>query len=322
MNIPYRPMTRILASGLVAAPLALLPAFASADESAEIRFATPSWPGVTVKTQLAAELLTALGYEPSQQEIGATIAYEALNLNEVDAFMAAWLPAQQPMYDASMEKDTLVDLGNNVDGALIGFAVPRYVAEAGVKQVGDLDKPEFADKFGREIFSIEVGSGMSDTLNEAIDNDTYGLGDWKPVETSTPGMLSAVKNAISNDEWIVFAGWTPHWMNIEYDVVYLEDTEDMWGPDGGGSDVRTLLNKPYSEAHPNATRLLDQLTFSADDQSAMIYEFSFEERDPDEVAIEWINQHPDRIEAFVDGVTTIDGEPAWPALQEAFDFES
>ena len=66
LNNPNRPIIRILASGLVATPLALLPAIASADETAEIRFATPSWPGVTVKTQLAAELLEALGYEPSE----------------------------------------------------------------------------------------------------------------------------------------------------------------------------------------------------------------------------------------------------------------
>ncbi len=311
-------MTRILAGGLVAAPLALLPAVASAAESAEIRFATPSWPGVTVKTQLTAELLTALGYETSQQEVGATIAYEALNLGEVDAFMAAWLPAQGPMYEASIEKDTLVDLGNNVDGARLGLAVPRYVAEAGLTSLEDLDKDEFAEKLGREIYSIEVGSGMSETLNGGIDNDTYGLGDWTPVETSTPGMLSAVNNAINNNEWIVFAGWTPHWMNIEYDVVYLDDPQDMWGPNGGSSDVRTLLSKTYSESHPNATRLLDQVTFSADDQSAMIYEYSYNERDSEEVAIEWIKQHPERVEAFAEGVTTIDGEPAWPALQKAF----
>ncbi len=315
-------MTRILAGGLLAAPLALLPAIASAAESPDIRFATPSWPGVTVKTQLAAELLTALGYEPSQQEIGATIAYEAMNLGEVDVFMAGWLPAQGPMFEASMEKGTLVDLGNNVDGARLGLAVPRYVYETGLTTLEDLDKDEFAEKFDREIYSIEVGSGMSETLNGAIDSDAYGLGDWTPVETSTPGMLSAVNNAINNDEWIVFAGWTPHWMNIEYDVVYLDDPQDLWGPNGGSSDVRTLLNKSYSEAHPNATRLLDQLTFSADDQSAMIYEFSYEERDPEEVAIEWINQHPERVEAFVEGVTTVDGEPAWPVLQEAFDFAS
>lgn len=319
MNLPLRPLTLALAGTLLAAPLAV--STAQAAEPDQVRFSVPAWPGVTVKTALAATLLETLGYAPQQQELGSTITYEALQQNELDVFLAAWLPAQQGMYDTSFEGDDtkLVDLGNNVDGARLGFAVPTYVYEAGLTSAEDLDKPEFADKLDRTIYSIEVGSGMSDTLNGGVDNDTYGLGDWNLSETSTPGMLSAVDAAMSREEWIVFAGWTPHWMNIEYDVKYLDDTQDMWGPGGGRSDVRTLVTTAFAEANPNATKLLDQLEFTADDQSAMIRGFSYEEREPEEVALEWMRENPAKVEAFLEGVTTLDGEPAWPVVQQALE---
>ncbi|RTQ99165.1 ABC transporter substrate-binding protein [Halomonas nitroreducens] len=320
MKLPHRPLTLALAGTLLAAPLAVS-SVAQAAEPAQVRLSVPAWPGVTVKTALAATLLETLGYEPRQQELGATITYEALNQGELDAFLAAWLPAQQGMYDTSFEGDDvkLVDLGNNVDGARLGFAVPTYLYEAGLTSAEDLDKPEFADKLDRTIYSIEVGTGMSDTLNEAVDNDTYGLGDWTLSETSTPGMLSAVDSALDREEWIVFAGWTPHWMNIEYDVKYLDDTQDMWGPEGGRSDVRTLVTQAFAEANPNATRLLDQVEFTADDQSAMIRGFSYEEREPREVAVEWMRANPGKVKAFLDGVTTREGEPAWPVVQQALE---
>lgn len=318
MNLSRRPLTLALAGALLAAPLTWSSA-ALAEEPAQVRFSVPAWPGVTVKTALAAQLLETLGYEVSQEELGSTITYEALTQGELDAFLAAWLPGQQGMYETTMEKDVLVDLGNNVDGARLGFAVPTYVHEAGVTSAEDLDREEFAEKLERTIYSIEVGSGMSEILNEAVDDDTYGLGDWNLSETSTPGMLSAVDSALDREEWIVFAGWTPHWMNIEYDVRYLEDPEDMWGPDQGRSDVKTLVTTDFSESNPNATRLLDQLVFSADDQSAMILGFSYEEREPEAVALQWLRDNPERVEAFLEGVTTRDGEPAWPVVQQALE---
>lgn len=311
MKAFLRPATLTLSAGLLASPVV------AQDEATQVRFSVPAWPGVTVKTALAVQLFEALGYETRQQELGSTITYEALAQGELDAFLAAWLPAQGGMYDTTMEKGLLVDLGNNVDGARLGFAVPTYVYEAGLTSAEDLDRDAFAEPLERTLYSIEVGSGMSEILNGAVDDDTYGLGDWKLSETSTPGMLSAVDAAIDREEWIVFAAWTPHWMNIEYDVRYLDDPEDLWGEDGGRSDVRTLVTRDFADANPNATRLLDQLSFTADDQSEMILGFSYEEREPDAVALEWLRHHPERVQAFVEGVTTRDGEPAWPAVQQA-----
>ncbi|MEP4557818.1 ABC transporter substrate-binding protein [Cobetia amphilecti] len=301
-------------SGLL---LATLSAPATAAEDASVVFSAPPWPGVTMKTEIASEVFEALGYSPSTRQLGAQITYEGMSLGEVDAFLAAWLPAQSNMYDAAMEKGTLVDMGNNVEGARLGFAVPGYVAEAGVTSNEDLDKPEFADKFEKTIYSIEIGSGSSEIVNKGVDGDIYSLGDWDLKESSTPGMLATVANSSKSKEWILFVGWTPHWMNIEYDMVFLDDPDDMWGPGGGASDVKTLANKAWSEAHPNATRLLDQLAFSSDDQSALIYGYGKEEKPQEEVAGEWMKANPAKVKAWLEGVTTRDGEPAWPAVKEA-----
>ncbi|MFG6178658.1 ABC transporter substrate-binding protein [Halomonas sp. THAF12] len=314
MSLSHRPLSLVLAGSLLA-----FGGLAQAEESAQVRFSVPSWPGVTVKTALASTLLETLGYAPRSAELGATITYEALTQHEVDVFLAGWLPAQKGMYDTAMEEGVLKDLGNNVDGARLGFAVPTYVYDAGLTSAEQLDDPEYADKLESTVYSIEAGTGMSEILNGAVDSNAYDLGDWRLSETSTPGMLSAVKSAISRDEWIVFAGWTPHWMNIEYDVKFLDDPEDLWGANQGSSDVKTLVTTDFADAHPNATRLLDQLSFTADDQSQMILGFSYEEREPDAVALEWLRAHPAKVQAFLDGVTTRDGQPAWPVVQQALE---
>lgn len=105
-------------------------------------------------------------------------------------------------------------------------------------------------------------------------------------------------------------------MNIEYDIVYLDDPKNIGGDGGGRSDVKTLVTTAFSDESPNATRLLDQVAFTANDQSAMIYSFSYEDREPEQVAFKWMQDNGERVQAFLDGVTTRDGEPGWEAIEQ------
>lgn len=288
---------------------------AAQDASDELRLVVPPWPGVTVKSEILAQLIEPLGYTVSQQEISSTVGYNTLQNDDSDAFLAGWLPAQQESYDAAMAAGAIVDLGNNVEGARMGFAVPGYVAEAGVTSAEQLADAEIAERFERRVYSIESGSTVTDMLENAIKSDTYSLGDWEGKSSSTPGMLSEVAAAVNEGRWIIFYGWTPHWMVPEYDVQILDDPAGVYGDNNGRSDVKTIVAKRYAEANPNLTRLLDQLSFTADEQSEFIRAFSLEERELDDVAHEWLINHPERVASFLKGVTTRDGEEALVAVE-------
>lgn len=287
---------------------------AAQDASDELRLVVPPWPGVTVKSEIFAQLIEPLGYTANQQELSSTVGYNTLQKNDSDAFLAGWLPAQQESYDAAMAAGAIVDLGNNVEGARMGFAVPGYVADAGITSAEQLADAQIAERFDHRIYSIESGSTVTDMIENAIETDTYSLGNWDSKSSSTPGMLSEVATAVNEKRWILFYGWTPHWMVPEYDVHILDDPAGVYGDNNGRSDVKTIVAKGYAESNPNMARLLDQFTFSADEQSEFISAFSLEERDLEAVASEWIANHPERIASFLEGVTTRDGENAQAAL--------
>ncbi|EHA14634.1 ABC transporter substrate-binding protein [Halomonas sp. HAL1] len=301
-----------LASGIALATTALLATTVQADDQT-LDFGVPSWPGITVKTAIAEQLLNPLGYETSVQEIGLQVIYQGIESGDIDVFLGAWLPAQREMFNPRKESGVLIDVANNVDGAQMTLAVPEYLFDDGLQSFADLD--DYRDQLGGEIHGFGAGSAASEILNNAIDNDTWGLGDWQLVDTSEVAMLSAARNAISREEPIVWVGWTPHWMNLELPMRYLEDPEDLFGENNGESDVLTLLRSVYAEANPNVVAFFEQFTFSAEEQSWMIQAFGQEERDLTEVAEQWINDHPERIEAMLADVTTTDGEPAWPVIE-------
>ena len=298
--------------------LACLPLTAQAqatDDATQVDFVVPPWPGITVKTEIVSQLIERLGYTANAQGMSSTVGYNTLQTGDSDVFLGGWLPSQQQSYDAAMNANTIVDLGNNVTGARMGFAVPGYVHEAGITSAEQLDEPQNRERFDAEFYSIESGSTVSVAFSNAMENDIYGLGDWELKASSTPGMLSEVDAAYRSKRWIVFYGWTPHWMAPKYDMVILDDPESIYGPENGKSDVRTIVRREFSEANPNLTRLLDQLVFTADQQSEFISEFSQKELAPEVVASEWIAAHPERIEVFLEGVTTRDGQPVGDLFQ-------
>ena len=305
-------LTRPLVS-TIALSLAGVTTQAALADDATLDFGVPAWPGITVKTEIAEQLLNPLGYDTQTHEIGLQVIYQGMESGDVDAFLGAWLPAQKEMFEPRKASGVLTDVANNVDGAQMTLAVPTYLHERGIQSFADLD--EHRDEFNSQIHGFGAGSAASEILHNAIDNDTWGLGDWSLVDTSEVGMLSAAQDAISREEAIVWVGWTPHWMNLELPMRYLDDPENLFGENNGESDVRTLLRSDYADAHPALVTFFEQFSFTADEQSWMIQAFGQEERDLADVAQQWINDHPDRVEAMLAEVTTANGEPAWPVIE-------
>ncbi|WIX32158.1 ABC transporter substrate-binding protein [Salinicola sp. JS01] len=301
----------LLGTGL---SLGAMPAAQAADDS--IVFGAPAWPGISVKTEIASQLLSTLGYHPKTEEIGLQVIYQGLDSGDVDVFLGAWLPAQQPMLAPLEEKGSVRRLTTNVTGAQMTLAVPEYVYDSGITSFADLDAHR--DEFGGEIYGFGAGSAASEILNKAIDADTWGLGDWTLVDTSTVGMLSAVKSHIDNHEPIVWVGWKPHWMNLEFPMHYLSDSKNLFGKGNGASDVRTLIASTYAESHPNLVTFFDQFSFSSAEQSWMIQQYGQVGESQQAVAKAWITAHPEEVQAMLKGVETTTGEPAWPAVKAAF----
>lgn len=272
----------------------------------------PGWTGLTVKNEVISQVLGHLGYEAELFQASLPLVYRGVASGEIDAFAAVWIPSSQSMIQPYYEEGTITRLATHLDGALYGSAVPDYVCEAGVRSFADLN--DHADRFNERYYGLEPGNDGNELIRKAIADDTYGLGDWQLVESSISAMLTQVESEIEDEEWIVFSGWKPHWMNVVYDLCYLEDPKNIWG---GPSQVDTIANSVFVENSPNVARLLTQFQIESAVQSDWILQYGFEDRPQDEVAAEWLGNNLGIVETWLEGVTTVDGEPATEAIREA-----
>lgn len=298
--------------------------FVAQAKNPKVRFGYINWPGVTVKTQVAKTLLETMGYDVEATQLQVPATYKALSTGDLDVFLGGWIPTMLTYLEPYFEEETIEKLEINLNETVYRNAVPKYVWDAGVRSLADLDKPEYRDKFDLngdgqpEFYGIEPGNEGNKIIIDAIDNDTYGLGDWDFVASSTAGMLSQVRKAAKNEDWIVFLGWKPHWMNIEWDLKYLKDPERIW-PEPGKEVVWTLSRVGLDEDMPEVYQFLKQFKVTPAWQSNWIYEYTYEENPPEEIAETWIKNHLDAVDLWVYGVETVDGERARDVIRKEYE---
>ncbi|WP_428251038.1 ABC transporter substrate-binding protein [Halomonas sp.] len=305
------PRTLIRSTALM--PLLLVgPAMAELDE---VRFGVPPWPGVTVKSEVAAQLMEAMGYETRQNDLAVSVILEGLTRDDLEVYMGGWYPVQVDMVEPLVEAGQVEKLVSNIRGANSGLVVPRYVFDAGVTSVADLDAHR--ERFDGEIQGIEAGTGINTAILEAIDADLAGLGDWDLRESSTAAMLAQAERKMADGEWVTFVGWEPHWMNVSFDLAYLEDADDA-GIAEIESTVWTVVPASLADEDPQLHRFLSQYVVEIEDQNAWVHAYSYEERPADEVAGEWIGENLDTVAGWLEGVEALDGTSAIEAVRAAY----
>ena len=204
-------------------------------------------------------------------------------------------------------------VGANLNGAKYTLAVPDYLYEQGLKSFKDIAK--FKDQLGGKIYGIEPGNDGNRLILDMIKDDKFGLKGWEVVESSEQGMLSQVERATKRHEPIVFLGWEPHPMNVKYKLDYLNDGDDVFGPNFGGATVYTNVRTGLDDACPNLGKLFHNLKFSLGMENQIMGSILFDGQEPDKAATDWLKANPGVLDSWLDGVTTLDGKPALPAVK-------
>src|SRR5699024_3483491 len=124
--------------------LLMISSLTLADTSA-VKFGIQPWPGVTVKTEVATDILEVLGYETEKLQLNTPFILHGIVSGQVDVALGGWYPISAAMITPLVEEGKLIRLTANLPHALSGMAVPVYVHEAGVDSVEDLSR--YADRF-------------------------------------------------------------------------------------------------------------------------------------------------------------------------------
>jgi glycine betaine/proline transport system substrate-binding protein len=278
-----------------------------------VRFSDVGWTDITATTATASVILEALGYQPETQILSIPVTYASMKNKDVDVYLGDWQPSMVDDRNPYLEDKSIEVVSTNLTGAKYTFAVPKYVADAGVKDFADLQK--HADKFGKKIYGIEPGNNGNRMILDMVEKGDFGLNGWELVESSEQGMLAEVERAIRNKKWVVFLGWAPHPMNSRFQIEYLSGGDAYFGPNYGGAEIHTNIRAGYAQECPNVAKFVTNLRFTLEMENEMMGAILDEGKKPKAAATEWLKANPDVVEPWLEGVTTFGGEPGVTAVK-------
>lgn len=287
---------------------------AESDSCKTVRFSDVGWTDITSTTALTSVVLEGLGYKPKVTILAVPVTFASLKNKDLDIFLGLWLPSMAADEKPYRDDGSVERVRVNLKGAKYTFAVPKYVYDAGIKNFADISK--YKEKLDGKIYGIEPGNDGNRLIQTMIDKNAFGLKGWKLVESSEQGMLSQVKRAARNKDWIVFLGWEPHPMNTNFELNYLAGGDDYFGPNLGGATVHTNVRKGYVQECPNVGQLLKNLEFTLTMENQVMGMILDEGLEPNKAATKWLKSHPQVLVKWLQDVTTVDGKDGLAAVKK------
>ncbi|TAA73383.1 glycine betaine ABC transporter substrate-binding protein [Planococcus salinarum] len=92
----------------------------------EIELAYVEWDTEVASTNVLGQVLEAQGFDVTMTPLDNAVMWSAVAEGQADAMVAAWLPATHASQFEKYGED-VVDLGENLTGAKVGFVVPSYM---------------------------------------------------------------------------------------------------------------------------------------------------------------------------------------------------
>jgi glycine betaine/proline transport system substrate-binding protein len=274
------------------------------------RIADGGWTDNTAQNGFLTVALEGLGYEPQIDLLAVPVILTSLKQKTTDVWLDNWMPSQTTEVTPYLQDGSVESLSVNLEGAGYGPVVPSYVAEAGVKDLNDL-APN-ADKFDKKLYGIEPGNDGNRILQSKIDDPANNLQGWQLVESSEQGMLAQAEKEMAKQNWIAFLAWTPHPVMGRMPISYLSGFEkDGFGP----ATIHTLIRAGYATECPNVGKLLGNVKFTVDMESAVMEEI-LAGKDAEASAANWFKNNPAVLGEWLSGVSTIDGGDGLAAVKK------
>jgi glycine betaine/proline transport system substrate-binding protein len=236
-------------------------------------------------------------------------SYQALKSGDGDVILEEWSHAEE--LKAAEDGGYAEDVGSPGNVGIIGWYVPGWLAEEHPDILDWENLNDYADEFetseseGKGQF---LGSDPTYTQYDEAIVDNLGL-DFKVVfsggETAT---VQAFEKAQENKEWLIGYFWEPQYIHAEVPMerVALPPYEDGCDADKAEvacdyaeTELKKVARTEFVESDSTAAQLVENFTWTNEDQNQVAAYITAEGMSPEEAAAKWIEDNPDKVEAWL-----------------------
>ena len=293
-----------------------------------VKIGVPTWTGAqAIAHLLGAVVEMRIGGKVEMVPGNNATIFQAMDQGkgDIDVHPDVWLPNQESFTKKYVDGAGSVTLSSNPYQGNQGFCVSKDFAKANnITDIADLGRPDVAalmdsDGNGKGEMWIGAPGWASANVNEVKVRD-YGLLDFiEPIRAEESVKTARIKDSIAKGEGYAFYCYKPHAVWYMFDVEMLtEPTYDpakyvMVQPSDDADwyeksevatkdalkEVQIAWSKSLGDRSPAIAEFFGRFSLNADDVSNFAFEISGQGRDPAEVAREWIEANPERVDAWL-----------------------
>jgi len=249
-------------------------------------------------THVLGTVLEDLGYDVTLNSLNNAVMWESIATGQTDASVSVWLPhTHRDLLEE--HEDSIEVVGPNLEGGRVGFIAPEYMED--VNSIEDLD-----NQVDQTIIGVEPGSGTTISAQEA--QQTYdNMSEWTIQSSSSGAMATELSQAVENNENIIVAGWSPHWIFQAYDLKFLEDPQNVFGD---AENIVTIAREGLEEDHPVAHSVISNFFWEQEDVESVMLDMQ-EGASEEEAARTFVDENQDLVDEW-----TADVEEATETTEE------
>ena len=293
-----------------------------------VKIGVPTWTGAqAIAHLLGAVVEMRIGGKVEMVPGNNATIFQAMDQGkgDIDVHPDVWLPNQESFTKKYVDGAGSVTLSSNPYQGNQWFCVSKDFAKANnITDIADLGRPDVAalmdsDGNGKGEMWIGAPGWASANVNEVKVRD-YGLLDFiEPIRAEESVKTARIKDSIAKGEGYAFYCYKPHAVWYMFDVEMLtEPTYDpakyvMVQPSDDADwyeksevatkdalkEVQIAWSKSLGDRSPAIAEFFGRFSLTADDVSNFAFEISGQGRDPAEVAREWIEANPERVDAWL-----------------------
>ncbi len=245
---------------------------------------------VAVSNLTKALLEDELGYDSVEiKTLEPASLFERVGGGELDAFQDVWIPNHQEYLSGVQNDVELLDPWYR-GTTKAGIAVPSYMNITSIPQL-NLTLTE-------EIGGIKPEAAISERISDVV-IPTYLLKQEYSSWDAPAAMLFEADKRIRNGEAFAFVAWSPHWMNQEYDLVYLDDPQDALGELNDSSRITTVVREGLANDEPAAYAFMKALALTEEQVNDLEGAINAA-GDPLSGARTWANNNRDVVQPWIE----------------------
>ena len=286
---------------------------AAAGDCGEVNMAINPWVGFEASAYVVGTVAQEeLGCTVNYKDLKEDVAWQGFGTGEVDVIIEDWgHPDLEDKFFEGKGDGSAMDFGPNGNVGIIGWYVPPWLA----KENPDILDWENLNKYAKDFATSESGGKgqflgadpsyvqFDEAIIENLDLDFEVV-----FSGSEAASIEAFEAAEKNKEFLIGYFYEPQWFMsvVPLEKVALPPYEDGCQQPPSATDcdypetvLKKIVSTEWAESGDPSVELVQNFEWTNEDQNEVAKYISQDGMSPEDAAAQWVEDNPDKVEAWL-----------------------